>query len=84
MGLQSKYIEFFDSMARFRVSGYKSFIWTVITYEIGWVLGLVLNYDGDEDGRVRWLIALPAAVIGLVGLAHLNSIGKLAKSMLYS
>jgi hypothetical protein len=61
MGLQSKYIEFFDSMARFRVSGYKSFIWTVITYEIGWVLGLVLNYDGDEDGRVRWLIALPAA-----------------------
>jgi hypothetical protein len=84
MGLEHKYLQFFSSVARFRLSGYRAFIGTVWSYQVAWIVGLVLNYDRKEDQNVRWLIALPAAVIGFVGLVHLKSISGLAGSILYS
>jgi hypothetical protein len=84
MGLESKYLQFFSSVAKFRLSGYRAFIGTVWSYQIAWIIGLVLNYDSREERNIRWLIALPAMVIGFVGLAHLKSISSLAGSILYS
>lgn len=80
MGLQSKYIEFFDSCATFRLWGFRSFLATLFTFNMGWLLSLVLNYEGE----FRWWIALPALFVSIIGLAHYKMIISLAGSIIYS
>jgi hypothetical protein len=80
MGLQEEYLEFFDKCAPFRLAGFRAFIGTLMTYNVSWVLSLVLNYEGD----IRWWLALPAVMIGVTGLLHVNSIMGLASSIIYS
>lgn len=80
MGLQSEYIKFFDACARYRLSGFKSFLGTLFTYNIGWILSLILNYEGN----LRWWIAFPAILVGLFGMFHYHSIIGLAGTILYS
>lgn len=80
MGLTSEYHEFFGSCAPYRLSGFQSFLGTLLTYNLGWILSLILNYDGE----LRWWIALPAILVGLVGLFHYTQIISLAGSILYS
>jgi ABC-type phosphate transport system permease subunit len=83
MGMQNGYLEFFEKCAPYRLSGFQAFIGTLITYKLAWVMGFVLNYDGD-DRHTRWVIALPTIIIGLLGLAHFKEIIGLASSILYS
>jgi hypothetical protein len=80
MGLQDAYLEFFDKCAPFRLAGFRAFIGTLITFNMSWVLSLVLNCEGE----IRWWLALPAVMIGVAGLLHVNSIMGLASSIIYS
>lgn len=80
MGLQSEYNTFFDSCAPYRILGFRAFLGTLFTFKMCWILSLILNYKGEA----RWWIALPAIIIGSVGLFHFRSIMGLAGSILYS
>ena len=80
MGLQEDYIKLFDQFAFYRQWGFRSFIGTILSYNVGWILSLILTYEGE----VRWFIAGPAIFIGLVGLFQYRSIMSLAGSILYA
>mmetsp|Transcript_7908 Transcript_7908/g.14562 ORF Transcript_7908/g.14562 Transcript_7908/m.14562 type:complete len:208 (-) Transcript_7908:429-1052(-) len=79
MGLQSDYNKWFDACWPYRKWGFLSFLGTIVTFNASWILSLILNYEGE----IRWL-ALPAIVVGLVGLYHYNSIIGLAGAIIYS
>lgn len=79
MGLQTEYLRFFDACGKYRFYGFQSFIGTLGSFYTSWVLSLVLNFKGE----IRWWIALPTIIIGLVGLGHLTSIMSLAQTILY-
>ncbi|KAL7537201.1 hypothetical protein ACHAXR_009736 [Thalassiosira sp. AJA248-18] len=79
MGLQKEYLDFFSACAPYRVSGFASFIGTLATYNIGWILSLILNYEGE----IRWWIALPAVIVGVIGLIHYRSIIGIAGATVY-
>lgn len=80
MGRNSQYIEFFDSCAPYRVSGFRTFLTTMFTYQIGWILSLLLRIEGKE----RWWIVLPACLIGVMGFFHFRGIMNLAGAIIYS
>mmetsp|Transcript_20831 Transcript_20831/g.45231 ORF Transcript_20831/g.45231 Transcript_20831/m.45231 type:complete len:206 (-) Transcript_20831:261-878(-) len=79
MGLQSDYNKWFEACAPYRQWGFRSFLGTILTFNASWILSLILTYEDD----IRWL-ALPAIVVGLVGLYHYNSIIRLAGAIIYS
>ena len=80
MGLQGKYLDFFDKCALYRESGFQSFIGTILTYNIGWILSLILNYEGN----IRWLMASPAIVVAWVAVFRYKSLISLAGNILYT
>lgn len=80
MGLKGEFTQFFNEMAPYRGWGFQAFTYTILTYNISWVLSLILNYEG----RLRWFMASPAMVVGLVGLYHYNSIMGIAGSIIFS
>lgn len=82
MNLQTQYLEFFDKTAFFRLWGFRSFVGTILSYNLGWILSVILTYDDNDDSR--WWMAMPAIVVGIIGLIHYRGIVKIASSMLYS
>ena len=80
MGMTTEYLTFFEKLGPYRMWGFRSFIGTVVLYNISWVLSLALNYEG----RIRWWLVLPALVAGSISLVHMTSIVGLASTMLYS
>lgn len=80
MGLQEKFTRFFDSCATFRLWGFRSFIGTILLFNASWVLSLILNYEGE----LRWWMAAPAIVVGIVGLFHYKTIMDLAGALIFS
>lgn len=79
MGLEGDYLEFFDALAKFRQSGFRSFVGTLNTFNLCWMLSLILRYDAP----LRWYIPIPAILVGIVGMKHYNFIMKLAGDMIY-
>ena len=77
-GMVEEYVKFFESTHHFRTAGFYSFIGTVLTFELSWVLSLLLKHE-DDDAGVRWWIILPAVVVMLVGAVHNAEIMSLAK-----
>lgn len=80
MGLTEKFTQFFDSCATFRLWGYRSFLGTILLFNASWVLSLILNYEGE----LRWWMAAPAVLVGIVGLAHYKLIMDLAGALIFS
>ena len=80
MGLNEKYVEFFNACSKFRVYGFDAFIGTLFTFSFGWILALALCFKGE----MKWWVAMPAILIGMVGLLHYREILFLATTLIYS
>ncbi len=84
MGLKNEFVTFFLACRPHRRSGFLSFMGTLILFNVGWVLSIVLRYNGEEARIYRWCIALPPFLVGLVGFLKISSMINLAASLLYS
>jgi hypothetical protein len=82
MGLQSEAAAFFENVQYYRKTGFHSFLGAIFTFKLGVVLSIILRYDMQD--RLRWVIAAPALVVGLIGLHHTIKMMRLASSLLYS
>ena len=80
MGMETKFVEFFDATAKFRLSGFRAFMGTLVTFSIGWILALILCHEGE----MKWWVAVPAVLIGIMGFAHYNEIIHLATTLIFS
>ena len=80
MGLQEEYIDFFKKTAWYRQVGFMSFFGMLMAYNVGWILCVLLSYEGN----IRWWMAVPAVLVGLMGMIHFNNIMRLAGSILFS
>ena len=80
MGMETKFVEFFDATAKFRLRGFRAFMGTLVTFSIGWILALILCHEGE----MRWWVAVPAVLIGIMGFAHYNEIIHLATTLIFS
>ena len=80
MGLQNQYVAFFDACAPYRKYGFRSFLGTVLSWQLSWLLSFVLT----NEGKKRWWISVPLVLYAVIGVSHFFSIIGLAKSTLYS
>jgi hypothetical protein len=82
MGLQSEAAAFFENVQYYRKTGFHSFLGAIFTFKLGVVLSIILRYDMQD--RLRWVVAAPALVVGLIGYHHTRNMMRLASSLLYS
>lgn len=80
MGLQEKYLEFFNACAKFRVHGFHAFMGSLMSFSFGWTLALFLCVEGD----MKWWVAAPAALFTIVGYLHYREIFHLATTLIFS
>ena len=82
MGLQSEAASFFERCQYYRKTGFHSFLGAIFTFKLGVVLSIILRYDMQD--RFRWVVAMPALVVVLIGSHHALKMMRLASSLLYS
>lgn len=80
LGLNDSFVAFFDACSKYRQFGFYSFICTLISFNVGWLISVILNYEG----KMRWRMVAPALLIGLGGMFHYKAIFNLASSLIFA
>lgn len=80
LGLNDSFVDFFNACSKYRQFGFYSFICTLISFNVGWLLSVILNYEG----KMRWRMVAPALLIGLGGMFHYKAIFNLASSLIFA
>ena len=80
LGLNDSFVEFFSACAKYRQFGFYSFLGTLISFNVGWLLSVILSYKG----KMRWRMASPAILISVVGMFHYKDIFSLASSLIFA
>jgi hypothetical protein len=80
LGLNDSFVEFFNACGKYRQFGYFSFLGCLITFNVGWLISVLLSYEG----KMRLKMAAPACVLSIVGMFHYREIFKLASTLIYA
>ena len=80
MGHTTDFTKFFEGCDKFRHYGFYSFVGALGSYTVAWVCALLLTYDDD----LRWWVALPAILVGIMGFLHYKELFALASTFIYS
>lgn len=77
-GLDSRFLEFFAATEDLRESGFRSFIYSLISFETALLLSLYLNHKGKR----RWTMVGFAFVISAISLLRWTGVMRLAGKIL--
>ncbi len=80
LGLNDSFVDFFNACAQYRQYGFYSFLSCLLTFNVGWLISVLLSYEG----KMRVMMAAPAFVLGIVGMIHYREIFNLASTLIYA
>lgn len=80
LGLNDSFTGFFNACAKYRLYGFYSFLTSLLSFNAGWMISVLLSYKG----KLRWRMAAPAFALGTIGLLHYREIVNLAATLIYA
>jgi len=80
MGMDEKFVKFFDATHDIRESGFDAFVMCLATFKISFCLSLFLNYRG----KFRWVILAVASILSCFAWYKWSTIMSLANTILFA
>jgi hypothetical protein len=79
LGINDAFVEFFSACSRYRQYAYFSFLATLISFNAGWLISVILGHEG----KMRWRMSAPVCFVGVVSLFHYRDILILARNHIF-
>ena len=80
MGLDDKFLQFFQETHYIRESAFHTFIWGLLSFQGSFICSLFLNYSG----WMRWFVLAISSIASLFSIYKWNEILSIAGKILYS
>jgi hypothetical protein len=79
-GLDPSFLEFYEATQVFRDSGFRSFLYSLVSFQGAFVLSLFLKLKGEQ--RQKWMVAI-ASLVAFVSFWRWSTVMALASKLIY-